>query len=146
MKKVLKSLFFTVFVLAALACTVFASSAAEDGKWIGAWSTAPTKIGIAGYENITAAVKEVTTRTVLTCTASGSKIRVRFSNIHGEKPITIDSATVAKSVSGSTIDETTLRYITFSGSPSVTIPAGEYIYSDAVSFNVTAMDNIAVSI
>ena len=147
MKKVLKSLFFTVFVLAALACTVFVSSAAEDGKWIGAWSTAPTKIGIAGYENITAAVKEVTTRTVLTCTASGSKIRVRFSNIHGEKPITLDSVTVAKSVSGSTIDETTLRYITFNnGSPSVTIPAGEYVYSDAISFNVTAMENIAISI
>ncbi len=147
MKKVLKSLFFTVFVLAALACTLFVSSAAGDENWIGAWSTAPTKIGIAGYDNITAAVEKVTTRTVLTCTASGSKIRVRFSNIHGEKPITLDSVTVAKSVSGSTIDETTLRYITFNnGSPNVTIPAGEYVYSDAISFNVTAMENIAISI
>lgn len=146
MKKVLKSFFFTVFVLAALVCVSLVSLAAEDGKWIGAWSTAPTKIGIPGYDNISAAVEKVTSRTVLTPTASGSKIRIRFSNIHGEKPVTIYSATVAKSTGGSSIDDSTLRYITVNGSPLITIPAKSYIYSDPISFNVTAMENIAVSI
>lgn len=151
MKKLFKVFLTALLVLVSALCMAFASTAAESENWVGAWSTAPTKIGISGYDNITAAVEKVTSRSVITVSASGSKIRIRFSNIHGTKPLTLHSVTVAKSAGGSAIDTSTLRYVTFDGSPTVTIePKSKtekgYVYSDPISFNVTAGESIAVSI
>ncbi len=144
LKRVLCSL---VFIVAVLAVCAFSGAAAEDnGKWITAWGTGSTNIAIKGYENLTAFVGEITARTVITPTASGDKIRVRLSNHFGESPLTIDTVTVAKSIRGSTIDQASVRIVTFDGAPSVTIQPGKEIYSDPVSFKVTAMEDIALSV
>ena len=149
MKKSLKRLVFTLaFVLAALAVCAFSGAAVQEsnGKWITAWGTGSTNITLQGYDNITAFVGQVTARTVITPTASGDKIRVRLSNHFGEEPLTIDTITVAKSLGGSKIDQASVRFVTFNGAPSVTIPAGAEIYSDEVTFPVTAMQDIALSV
>ena len=147
MKNALKRVLITlVFVIAVLAVCAFSGAAADDnGKWITAWGTGSTNISLKGYDNITAFVGQLTARTVITPTASGDKIRVRLSNHFGESPLTIDTITVAKSIRGSTIDQASVRYVTFGGSPSVTIQPGMEVYSDEVAFPVTAMQNIAIS-
>lgn len=148
MKKIFKGLFFTVFAVAAMMCVIFVSSAADEngGKWIGAWATAPTEIGIKGYENITATVEKVTCRSVIVPTASGTKVRVRLSNRYGSSPLVIQSATIANSLGGSTIDDDTIAPITKNGSMKITIPAGEEILTDPIEFKVTAMQEVAISI
>ena len=147
MKKSLKRVLISlVFVVTLLAVCAFSSAAADDnGKWITAWGTGSTNISLKGYDNITAFVGQITARTVITPTASGDKLRVRLSNHFGENPLTIDTVTVAKSIRGSTIDQASVRFVTFDGSPSVTIQPGKEIYSDPVSFKVTAMEDIAIS-
>ena len=80
MKKILKGMLLGIVLTVVLMCTavIGASAANSNDKWIGAWGTAPTEIGIYGYSNITAYVGNVTARTVITPTASGSKLRLRF--------------------------------------------------------------------
>ncbi len=148
MKNTFKRVVFTlVFVVAALAVCAFSSAAAEqDGKWITAWGTGSTNITLSGYDNITAFVGQITARTVITPTASGDRLRVRLSNHFGDEPLTLDTVTVAKSLGGSRIDPQTVRYVTFDGSPSVTIPVGAEIYSDEIVFPVKAMQDIALSV
>lgn len=148
MKKLLKSALVALFVVLAAVCMTFASSAAdgENGKWISAWGTAPTQIGLKGYENITAFVGRVMTRSVITPTASGTKVRIRFSNHYGTSPLTISRAAVARSTGGSAVDDSTGKLLYFNGKIHVTIPAGEEVISDPVDFNVNALEDIAVSL
>ncbi len=148
MKKTLKLILsVAIIVMTMFAVFSFSSSAADrEGKWIGAWGTSPVEIGLDGYDNIQAFLGEITGRIVITPTASGTKMRIKLSNYYGTSPLTVYSATVAKSEGNSAIDTDSLKVITFNdGAPAVTIPAGEEVYSDPVGFEVTAYEDIAVS-
>ncbi len=148
MKKI-KGIFAVAFtVICALCVFTFTSSAADEGKWIKAWSTTATEIGVEGYDYVSAVVQNVAARTVITPTASGTKIRVKFSNAYGKEPLVIDRATVAvsdTSKGASGIDTSTIVPLTFSSKYGVTIPAGQEIYSDVAIFNTQAGQDIAVS-
>ena len=62
----------------------------------------------------------------------GDTMRIRLSNVFGNQPVTFGSTTLAlQEYSGNVVDGT-LTPITFSGSSSVTIPAGHEMWSDAV--------------
>lgn len=84
---------------------------------------------------------------------SGSKIRLTFSNEHSDtlnppdKPLTIESVHVAKLLKPGepNIDLDTDTVVTFGGSESVTIPAGETVTSDEIDFSYSALEFIAVS-
>ncbi len=143
MKKTKRILTFVIMVFCALTVFTFSSSAA--GKWISTWSTAVTEIGVEGYDHISAYVGDVCTRTVITPSASGSKIRVKFSNVYGKTDLVIDRVTVAVSTGDSGIDTSTLKYLTFSDYPGVTIPAGKEIYSDSVIFDTEAGKDIVIT-
>ncbi len=149
MKKIIKGMLLSLVLAVVLMCTamVSASAASNNDKWISAWGTAPTEIGIEGYNNITAYVGNVTARTVITPTASGTKLRLRFSNYYGKSEMKITRVTVAKSVEGSQINASSVKMVTFNeGQPFVTIPAGKEFISDAVTFDVVAGEKIAISI
>lgn len=149
MKKTARAIFIALTIIVLTVCaTVFSASAAtEDDKWICAWGTAPTEIGIDGYENITAYIGNVTARTVITPTASGSKLRIRVSNFYGNDVMKLTRVTVAKSLGDSKIDPDTVKIVTFNeGQPFVSVPAGKEYYSDPVTYDVTAGEDIAISI
>ncbi len=149
MRKTMKgALAFIVMLVSIICITVFSTSAAsEDAKWITAWGTAPTEIGVDGYDNIAAYIGNVTSRTVITPTANGSKLRIRLSNAYGSAPMKITRVTVAKSLGGSKIDVSTLKSVNFNeGQPFVSVPAGKETVSDPVTFNVKAGEPIAISI
>ena len=63
----------------------------------------------------------------------GESARVRFTNVFGSKPLTIDGAYLGLHLSGAAVVEGTNQPITFDGKPIVTIPPGEDVWSDAVS-------------
>lgn len=153
MKKIFKLITLTVISVLMCLCMVFTSSAASEGKWTAAWGTSPTDVSLG--ENLALFGENMTTRTVLTTTASGSKIRIKLTNYYGAADLTLNQVTVAKAAVQNTvnpndvsseIDMTTLKAVTFDGSPMVKIPAGKEVYSDPISLPVEALDNISISI
>jgi lysophospholipase L1-like esterase len=89
-------------------------------------------------------------RQVVHVSLGGSQIKLQFSNLSGNGPVTINSAHVAickatPSVD-STIDTTTDKALAFSGAASVTIPAGQEIWSDPLNFTMAAMANVSITV
>ncbi len=144
MKKAFRTIFTLVLVAVSALILTFTSSAAE-GKWISAWGTGATQLRITGFSDIAGLIGPVTTRSVITPTATGSKIRFLVSNRFGSEPITIEAMYVAKSTGASKINVDSSAPITFDGRAKVVIPAGEERYSDPISFAVSSLQDIAVS-
>ena len=61
----------------------------------------------------------------------GRQMRFRFSNAFGNQPITFDTAFVGLQMSGAAIVPGTNRPLLFAGKPSVTVPPGAQVWSDA---------------
>ena len=147
MKRIYKFSIAITFCVCALIGLAIMSSASE---WIGSWSTAMTNISLRDFANISfTAPKDITGRTVITPTASGSKVRLRFSNHYGDKELKLNSVTIAESKNptkvASAIDVDSTAPVTFGGKKTVVIPVGEEVVSDPITFKVTALKNVAVS-
>lgn len=157
MKKALKfTLTFLLCVVAAMSVSMLSFAADEKNeKWIGAWGTGPTSVSLENYGNIRFIARDMSARTVLTPTASGKKIRIKFSNYYGKSNLTLSNVTVAESAGVSStdpnaatskIDKSTIKVVTFNGGyPGFTLKPGQEIYSDPINFDLKAMQNIAVS-
>ena len=81
-------------------------------------------------------------------TVGGNQLRIRLSNAYGTQPLLIGDAHVAVSASPfiPTIVPSTDQALTFGGQGTITIPAGAVILSDPVSFSVTPMADLSVSL
>ncbi|MEV6006919.1 RICIN domain-containing protein [Streptomyces sp. NPDC051976] len=80
-------------------------------------------------------------------TVAGSMVRVRLSNLYGTQPLTVDAVDLAQqSSTPGTAVAGTHRTVTFNGSSSVTIPAGQDVASDPVPMAVAANTTQLVSI
>ncbi len=174
MKKIKGIFAVTVTVLCVLCLFTFTSSAAEEGKWIKTWGTTATDMSVNDFQvglpdgfldflpddvldkiyghilggSSSGEIINVAIRTVITPTASGDELRVKFSNYYGKNPLVINRAKVALSDTSETasgIDPFSMSTLKFSGKETVTIPAGQEIYSDPILFNVVAGQDIAVS-
>ena len=87
-----------------------------------------------------------TARVNLSPTISGHKVRVVLTNRFGADPVTIDDTFIGRTANGATLTKHTNKRLSFSGSPSVTIPPGEDVTSDAANFKVKAFQTAAVSV
>jgi len=129
--------------IAALALAAVAAAAsvraAEQGPWTGTWGASPSAATDPQVANLTF-------RHVLRISTGGSSVRIRLSNELGAQTVTIAAAHVAISAGGAAIQAGTDHVLTFGGQPSVTIPSGGAVLSDATDFNVPALTSLAVSI
>jgi len=89
---------------------------------------------------------DVTVRDLATLGVGGESVRVRISNFFGNQPLTIGAATIGVSAGGPSIEPGTLLPLTFDGQSGVTIPVGEFAYSDPVSLSVISEETVAISI
>jgi lysophospholipase L1-like esterase len=114
--------------------------------WVGAWASAQILVDPANALP-PAALKDMTLRQLVRVSLGGTRLRVRVSNAFGTTPLTITGAHIARAISqrASSIDSATDRQLTFSGVPSVIIPAGAEYVSDPVSISVPALTTLAVS-
>jgi len=80
----------------------------------------------------TTGAKDQTIRSIVKPDLWGSKMRIRFSNVFGNQPLTFDSVTIGLQEYAGNVVQGTLRPVTFGGTRSVTIPAGAEVYSDGV--------------
>jgi lysophospholipase L1-like esterase len=80
----------------------------------------------------------------------GDKVRIRFSNIYGDRPIQIGAATVAKANTAtpvaSDIDTTSLKSLTFNGSPTAVMNKGAELLSDPVNLRVPDLSTLVISV
>jgi len=143
--RILKQSTIAVFVFLTLSISCTSHKVVLKNRWIGTWASAqqltesqnnPPKPGLS----------DNTLRQVIHVTLGGSQLRVRFSNAYGNSPVTINTAHIAASTAGSTIEPATDKALTFGGEPSVTIEARQEVYSDTLDFDVTPLSNLAVSI
>jgi len=132
-----------VLLILSLFCTSHVA-AAED-CWIGTWVSAQQ---LTEPRNLPPApgLSNNTLRQVIRMSLGGSQLRVQLSNTYGSSPVIINAAHLAVSRGASAINPATDRALTFQGASSITIQAGEAVYSDTIDFDVTLLSNLAVSI
>ncbi|MGW8379983.1 SGNH/GDSL hydrolase family protein [Streptomyces sp. ODS28] len=116
---------------------------ASSGAWTGTWGAPPaaaeprTEDGFAGHS----------IRNVVHTSVGGTGARIKLSNLFGTRPLIISHATMALAAAPSnpTAASGSMRRLTFGNSPSVTIPAGGAITSDAVRLNVPPAADLLIT-
>jgi lysophospholipase L1-like esterase len=108
--------------------------------WVTAWQAAvqpvPAPAGLPG----------ATLRMVVHPRATGSRVRVRFSNAYGTSPLTVGSTWAARSDGAGGQVPGTARPVAFDGATGVTIPAGGQAWSDPVPVVAEVGVPLAVSL
>jgi len=115
--------------------------------WVGTWEGSPQLTETANLPP--ASLTSAVLRQVVHVSIGGSQVRVKFSNEFGNGPVTINAAHVAVCTANpvnSTIDTTTDRALAFSGGASVTIAAGQAVWSDALTFTLAPLSNLSVTV
>ncbi len=118
------------------------TSASSSSIWVVGWSNSPEN---ALSSSTNAGGSETTYRFFFYPTVSGTMERVHFSNYFGTTPITIGAARLAVAATVPAIDPTHDEPLTFSGSSSVTIPAGGAVVSDPVNITYTFGQKMGVT-
>jgi lysophospholipase L1-like esterase len=137
--------------LCVLFLVCFAGSAlAKDGEaWIGTWATNPTglptvkKLGT--FTLPVATNVKGTVRYRLRISQGGEQIRLKFSNEYGDKPLTINAATVGLASTGLNAAPGSLKAVTFGDRAAITIPTGAPALSDPIVLRVGALSDLVVS-
>jgi lysophospholipase L1-like esterase len=139
----------TAAVVAGL-CTPSSAQPAAPARcdWVGTWATALTTASpfdtgrsLSGFEN-------ESIRMIVQTSIGGGLVRIRLSNVYGDRALTIGHATVARPTtpSAADLDPRTLRPLSFHGRPSVTVPAGAEVVSDPVPLLVQPLGQLAVTV
>jgi lysophospholipase L1-like esterase len=87
-----------------------------------------------------------TLRQIVHTSIGGSKARVVLSNAYGTAPLTIGAAYIALREKQAAIETASGRPLTFSGKPTITIPANAVMYSDPVNLAVPPMADLAIDL
>jgi lysophospholipase L1-like esterase len=115
-------------------------------RWVGTWTASPY---LDSGNPPPASLSNSVLRQVTHVSLGGSQIRVQFSNLSGNGPVTINSAHIALCRAApdvdSTIDTATDKALAFSGAASVTIAQGREIWSDPIAFTVPNSGNITIT-
>jgi lysophospholipase L1-like esterase len=155
----LRRTFLPVLLLAALfACS--AQGAGAQAHWIPTWVASPqaARIVIPGLPQRPAGANNrplfppppsfdnQTVRLIVRSSVGGSRVRVQLSNAFGPTALHVGAAHIALRDKGSTIVASSDHSLTFSGQPSVVIPAGAEVLSDPVDLRVPPLTYLAISV
>lgn len=120
--------------------------------WVGAWLAAPQGSSLGRPDDLpwgeadglARTFTDRTLRMVVTPNRGGSALRVHLGNTFGTAPVTIGAASIASRVGGASAR--TLEPLTFAGSRSAVLDAGERIVSDPLLVSVAPFEQLVVSI
>lgn len=131
-----------------MACLLTAGFVMAKGHWVGTWGTAPQLVE--RHNNPPApGLANNSLREIVQVSIGGKKVRLKLTNEFSKEPTEIKAVelSIAKTAgSSSEVDEKTAVSLTFNGSPSVTMPAGGSVVSDAVGFKIGPRENVAITI
>lgn len=130
----------TLFVGCVFLALVARAQNVEKG-WAAAWTAAPQpQVGPLK------SLANQTVREYIRVSAGGGRVRVRFSNEYGTKPLAIGAASVGLVGADGAVQAGGLRKLTFGGAASIQIPIGAPAYSDPVDVKIPAFGTLAVSL
>ncbi|HTY51013.1 MAG TPA: SGNH/GDSL hydrolase family protein [Steroidobacteraceae bacterium] len=132
---------------AVLACVLCAAALPAHAAWLGVWGAAPQAPNPAmGFFPATPSFNDQTLLQVVRISAGGRRVRVRFTNEYGTRPLVIGAARIAIADAAGHFDPASSRALTFNGQPGISIPAGAPFISDPVALPVKALAQLAISI
>jgi lysophospholipase L1-like esterase len=114
--------------------------------WVGTWATGPQLTETANNPPNPPGLTNNTLRQIVFTSISGSQARLRLSNEFGDGPVTMNAVHVALATTGSSINTSSDKAVTFSGAASVTIPMNQAVFSDPFDFAVPALAKVAITI
>jgi lysophospholipase L1-like esterase len=117
----------------------------HDLYWVGTWGASP-QLTTGDLFGTAPGFSNQTIRQIVRISLGSSKFRVRLSNEYGAQAVQIGDAHVAISAGAATIQPGTDRVLTFSGSPTVTIPPSAAVLSDPVDLKAPNLTSLAVSL
>jgi lysophospholipase L1-like esterase len=108
--------------------------------WVGTWAMAPapSEAGIT--------ISDQTVRMHPRVSLGGDTIRVRLSNAYGMAPLAVGAAYVGLRDQGPAMVSSSVRQLTFGGSPTMTIAAGALGISEAVQIEMPPLADLSVSV
>lgn len=127
-----------LLLAAGLAVAPGAQSAASLTHWVSSWMAAPDSPG--------PALPPQTMRQVLRVSLGGSAVRLRLSNAYGDRPLHIQSGSVALAAEGSDIVAGTAQAITVHGRRDFVLGVGDTVLTDALPLRVRSLQRLAVSL
>ena len=131
-------------------CLVFLSAQASSAtatEWVGTWGAAPLPTGPAfGPGGPPATFSNQTIRQVVRISAGGERVRIRFSNEYGAKPLVIGAARVSLVDAHGNGSAEAGKPVLFGGKPGTTLPAGAPFLSDPIELPVKGLSSLAISV
>jgi len=122
-------------------------SVGRTAEWVQTWGAAPLPpTPAAGPFPATPSFENVTIRQIVRVSSGGQRLRIRFTNEYGSKPLAIGAARVAIADEKGAIQPRSERGLTFAGKPSVSIPAGAPFLSDPIALPVGNLAILSISI
>ena len=131
----------------ALSATPIAHARDCSADWVSAWASSQFR-PTGDAELPAGTLRDQTLRQIVRPSVDGNRIRVRFSNVAGTRPLRISGASIARAQSSGspTIDAATSMPLRFDGRAAVIIPAGADYLSDPVDMPAKALETIAISL
>ncbi|MFJ7071950.1 SGNH/GDSL hydrolase family protein [Streptomyces sp. NPDC098781] len=125
-------------LLTVVACQSAPAEATGDASGVITWGASADRMseGVAGRSY----------RLVVHTSVGGTGVRVRLSNAFGDRPITFDSVYAGIQKQGAELRPGSNRRLAFGGERSVTVPAGETVWSDPLPGRLPAATNLVVSV
>ncbi|MFE3445633.1 SGNH/GDSL hydrolase family protein [Nocardia sp. NPDC059180] len=123
------------------------AGAGPTAAWSDSWVTAQqAAVDIWSPNWSTSGFSDHTVRQVVRPTLGGDEVRIKFSNLFGERPLRITAATIAEPGDGAAVRADTVRPLLFDGTASTEIAVGAETTTDPVGFTVTALRPVTVTI
>jgi lysophospholipase L1-like esterase len=122
-------------------------SPGSAAEWVQTWGAAPLPPSPAmGPFPATPAFNNQTIRQTIRVSQGGKRLRIRFTNEYGTRPLAIGAAVVALSDEKGNIQPETERPVLFSGQPGASIPAGAPFLSDPIDLPVKSLTSLSISL
>lgn len=131
-----------------LAVTGAHASGSKSGPaWTAAWAASPQRASTGFKPNWSEdGFSGQTLRQVVRVTEGGDRARIRLSNAYGTSPLHIAGASIARTKKGASVEEGSLRRLTFEGRRSVEIPAHGQLSSDAAGLDLKRFESVTVTL
>jgi lysophospholipase L1-like esterase len=138
-----------IVALLLIVFVAFPADAQQNGRdhWVATWAAAPHASGFAPPGiSLLREVENQTIRMIVPTSIGGRRVRVRFSNTYGTKPLTLTAVHLAVRKEKSAIVPDTDRALTFGEKPSFTIPPGARAVTDAVDLELPERSDVAITV
>lgn len=119
-----------------------------SSRWFATWTASPSEAPPRPPRDSVDRVPTLfnqTIRLVIRTSIGGDNVRIRVSNEYGDRALAIGAAHIAVRESGTTIDASTDRVLTFNGRSTLRLRPGAAAFSDPVTLAVPALHDLAIS-